>query len=91
MRKRTPPGMCMALAAAGNTASHANAASAHIMQRMEHELVDMGEVTRAMGFRTKQAPEGPKKRKRIPNGLCNYGACPTPEKITQKSPSRRHW
>ena len=84
LRKRMPAGMCIRQAAATNTSTHANAASAHVMQRTEHELVDMGDVTRAMGFRTKQAHEGPKKRKGIPHGKCHYVNCPTPAKSSQK-------
>ena len=46
------------------------------MRRAEHELTDMGDVVRSLGFRTKKAPEGPKKRKHVPNGVCNFDGCP---------------
>ena len=44
----------------------------HVQKRTEHELVDCGNAVRALGFRTQKAPEGPKARKRIPNGPCAW-------------------
>ena len=32
-----------------------------------------GDAIRAQGYRTKKAPEGPKARKRVPNGRCALG------------------
>ena len=76
MRVRTPVAMCVAATEATNSADHLSPASAHAMRLAEHELVDMGYVTRMEGFRTKAALEGPKARKRVPNGRCNYSLCP---------------
>ena len=42
----------------------------------------MGEAVRKDGFRTCKKPQGPKKRKRIPNGVCHYGDC---QEITKTS------
>ena len=76
MRQRTPVGMCIMQAQVTNSAEYCSPASAHVMARTEHELVDMGEVTRALGFRTCKAKKGPKKRKGIPKGTCFYTDCP---------------
>ena len=82
-RKRTPVGMCILQAAATNSADYANPASAHVMQRTEHELVNCGSVVRKLGFRTCKTPQGPKKRKCIPNGACYYEGCQEDTKTTQ--------
>ena len=73
MRRRTPAGMRILQTSALNSASHANAASAHAMQRTEHELVDMGGVVRALGYSTQQAHNGPKKRKGSPMANATTG------------------
>ena len=46
-------------------------------------MVNCGCVVRKLGFRTKQTHEGPKKRKRIPNGECYYSGCKEDTKTTQ--------
>ena len=55
----------------------------------EHELVDCGDAVRKLGFRTTKAPQGPKKRKRIPNGTCNYADCPGVEGGLKKTTQLR--
>ena len=82
-RKRKPTGMCIMQAHATNSADYANPASAHVMQRTEHELGDCGCVARSLNFRTCKQPQGPKKRKRIHNGICSYGGCQEKTKPSQ--------
>ena len=41
MRQRTPVGMCIMQAQVTNSAEYCSPASAHVMARTEHELVDM--------------------------------------------------
>ena len=72
MRKRMPAGMCIMQAGATNSAEYCSPASVHVQKRTEHELVDCGRAVRSLGYRTQKAPEGPKKRKRIPNGPCEW-------------------
>ena len=72
MRKRMPPGMCIMQAGVTNSGEYCSPASVHVQKRTEHELVDCGNAVRALGFRTQKAPEGPKARKRIPNGPCQW-------------------
>eukprot|EP00966_Prymnesium_polylepis_P047391 1096924-Prymnesium_polylepis.1 len=72
-RKRSPPGLALWAAHTTVAADNLSPGSAHLMGRAEHELQNMGDVTRAQGFRTCKAAQGPKKRKRIPNGECHYG------------------
>ena len=79
MRHRTPPGLCLMRAQVTNTAEYCSPASAHLMSRTEHELVDCGTTIRALGFKTQKGHEGPKKRKSVPNGPCCYEGCPRDE------------
>ena len=79
MRQRTTPGMCIMQAQALNSSEFCTPSSAHVMARTEHELCDMGVQTRNNGFRTCKKAQGPKKRKRIPNGECCYTGCPGEE------------
>ena len=74
-RKRQPPGLCLAGASLTNSADFLSPASKHLMKRAEHELCDMGTAVRAQGFRTKKAADGPKPRKRVPSGPCNWDGC----------------
>ena len=78
LRERSPVGMCIMDATATNSAELLSPASAHVMKRAEHELVDGSAVTRALGFRTCATTQGPKKRKAVPYGVCGYGQCPKP-------------
>ena len=89
MRRRTPVAMCVMRAGATNSADYLSPASAHAMKLAEHELVDMGAVVRKLGYRTQKKPEGPKKRKRVPNGVCNYGGCPGADNGWAKFPQLR--
>ena len=87
MRKRMPPGMCIMQAAASNSAEYCSPASAHVQKRTEHELVNCGDVVRALGYRTQKAPEGPKARKRIPNGACEWSLQRNGHKCQEKKPT----
>ena len=70
-RSRIPKGICI-VAQPGN-ADLVSTGSASTNRLAEHELQNMGDVVRSMGYRTRAAHEGPKKRRRIPNGKCFYG------------------
>ena len=78
-----PKGLVLWASHMTNGAEHLSSASARLMARAEHELQDMGEVVRAQGFRTCAAHQGPKKRKRVPNGPCYYQECQRDTKTTQ--------
>ena len=74
---------------ATNSAEYLSPASAYESKLAEHELVDMGNVTRQLGFRTKKAIAGRKRRKSVPNGVCNHDGCEGKAKGWSKRPQLR--
>ena len=83
MRQRMPAGMCIMQAQMTNSAEYLSPASVCQSKVAEHELVDMGVVTRAQGYSTKKGRAGRKTRKSIPNGTCAYDGCPKAKGIAK--------